>query len=90
MSSKGLRYFGLVARRVVLITVFTSILVGIIAWETMTSLGVGLWAVVLPAEIAVLSLMADLVGDLGGTCVGYALVTPAVSHRCVLLVTFSF
>lgn len=80
MSSNGMRYFGLIANCVSTVALASTLLVGIIAWETRTALSVALWSVVLPLEITVRALMKELASGLGGTCIGYALVVPTVQQ----------
>ncbi|WAR25458.1 TM168-like protein [Mya arenaria] len=81
MASKGLRHFGLISQRLTLLALVTSLLLFGVGWETRTAYSVGLFLVVLPLEMASLSLFRELGDNLGGTCIGYALVAPNTGNR---------
>ncbi|ELT89438.1 hypothetical protein CAPTEDRAFT_173385 [Capitella teleta] len=77
MEAKGMRHFSLISQRLAFATLLTTVVVGGLHWTTKTGPSLGLWFMTLPLEIAVTSLLWELGAILGGTCVGYALVTPA-------------
>ena len=79
MAAHDLRHFALIGRCIALTALATTLLVGVIAWETQTALAAGVWAAVLPLNLGAASLMGDMAAELGGTCAGYALVVPGVS-----------
>lgn len=81
MASKGVRYFGLVSQRLVLLTLLTTILLLGVGWETRTNISVSLVMIVLPIEAVTLSLFWELGDNLGGTCIGYALIAPHTGSR---------
>ncbi len=81
MASKGVRHFSLIAQRLTLITLLTTIILALIGWETKTALSLSLLFMVLPMESAVMSLLWELGRVLGGTVTGYAIVAPVTQHR---------
>jgi len=84
MASKGLRHFGLISQRLMLLTLATTVLVFGVGWETRTAYSVCLALVLLPLETAALSLLWEMGDNLGGTCTGYALVAPHTGNRYTL------
>lgn len=85
MASKGVRYFGLVSQRLVFMTLLTTVLLLCVGWETRTNSSVCLVLMLLPIEAVTLSLFWELGDNLGGTCIGYALIAPHTGTRCVKL-----
>lgn len=83
MASRGLRCFCLIAQRVTCVTLLSTNLVAIVAWETKSALSVGMWFLVLPFEVSFLGLLWNLGAVLGGTCVSYTVVAPTLSLRFV-------
>ena len=81
MAAKGIRHFSLISQRLASVTLLTTILLGGISWTTKTALSVGLWMTVLPTEICVISLLWEMGATLGGTCVGYGIVAPALYKK---------
>ena len=81
MASKGVRYFGLVSQRLVLLTLLTTILLLGVGWETKTSSSVALVMMLLPIEAVTVSVFWELGDNLGGTCIGYALIAPHTGTR---------
>ena len=81
MAAKGVRHFGLITERLTLVTVVTTVVLAAVGWETKTALSMSLLFLVLPLELAVMSLLWELGSVLGGTCIGYAIVAPAVYRR---------
>lgn len=81
MAAKGVRHFGLITERLTLVTFLTTVVLAAVGWETKTALSMSLLFVVLPLELSVMSLLWQLGSVLGGTCIGYAIVAPAVYHR---------
>ena len=83
MASKGIRHFSLISRRIIFLTLITTILLMGVGWETKTNYSVGLVMMILPIEAVTLSLFWELGDNLGGTCTGYALIAPYTSQRYV-------
>ena len=83
MAAKGVRHFSLISRRLVLVSLVTTILLGAIGWNTKTALSISFLCMVIPVECAVVSLLWELGTVLGGTCIGYAMVAPAVTIKYV-------
>ncbi|KAH9496368.1 hypothetical protein Btru_010740 [Bulinus truncatus] len=81
MAAKGLRYFGLVSQRIILISLITTVVVFVVGFETLTPYTIALEFLVLPIEAAILSLFWELGDNLGGTCTGYAIISPVSSLR---------
>ena len=81
MASKGVRHFSLISQRLVLVTVASSIILGLLGWTMKTPLSLSLLCMVVPLETAVMSLLWEMGSELGGTCIGYALVAPALTVR---------
>jgi len=81
MAAKGIRHFSLISQRLAFVTLLTTILLGGISWTTKTPLSVGFWMIVLPTEICVISLLWEMGAKLGGTCVGYGIVAPALYRK---------
>lgn len=81
LASRGIRHLALTANRLVKAAVFLTFLVTIISWRTKTALSLSLACFLLPLELAICSLIGSFGSKLGGTCIGYALVAPAVNVR---------
>lgn len=81
MASKGIRHFSLISRRIIFITLITTLLVAAVGWETKTCDSIGLLMLVLPVEAMTLSLFWELGDNLGGTCTGYALISPYTGQQ---------
>ena len=81
MAAKGVRHFSLISQRLVFVTLVTTILLAGIGWQTKTALSVSLWMIVLPIEICLISLLWEMGASLGGTCVGYGVVAPAIYRK---------
>ena len=80
MSSKGVRHFCLVSQIVTLYTLLSTILMIFSAWQETNAAFVGMLLIVLPVELTMYDILAKLGKSVGGTAVGYALVTPAHMH----------
>lgn len=81
LASRGVRHFSLISQRLLAITLLSTIVLHLLTWTRKTSLSLGLFCTVLPIECATLSLLHELGSALGGTCIGYALVAPALTVR---------
>lgn len=81
MASKGVRYFGLVSQRLIVLTLLTTILLLGVGWETRTNNSLSLVVMILPIEAMTISLFWELGDNLGGTCIGYALIAPHTGNR---------
>ena len=81
MAARGVRHFGLITERLTLVTFLSTVVLAGVGWETKTALSMSLLFLVSPLELAVMSLLWELGSVLGGTCIGYAIVAPAVYHR---------
>ncbi|PIK62757.1 putative transmembrane protein [Apostichopus japonicus] len=77
MASRGMRFFTLVARRLVLSTLFSSLFLGAVTWQDHNAEFLGAWLAVIPLEVMVHGLLCELGNTLGGTCTGLALVGPS-------------
>lgn len=89
MASRGLRCFCLIAQHVTCVTLLSTNLVAVVAWETKSALSVGMWFLVLPFEVSFLGLLWNLGAVLGGTCVSYTVIAPTLSLRFVFIQSFS-
>lgn len=81
MASKGVRHFSLVSYRVVCLSLLTTVALGLVTWETRNALTMSLLLFVLPLEALIVSAFTEMANNLGGTCVGYAIVAPAVQQK---------
>ncbi|XP_074645260.1 transmembrane protein 168-A-like [Tubulanus polymorphus] len=81
MESKGVRHFSLISQRLTCVTLITTFLIAVVSWETRTVTTLAAFLVVLPLEGLVFSLLLELGRALGGRCIGYAIVAPALQHR---------
>ncbi|KAL3852470.1 hypothetical protein ACJMK2_016103 [Sinanodonta woodiana] len=81
MASKGVRHFSLVSQRIICLSLASTIILAGIGWETRTTYSLSLILMVLPLECVTLSLFWELGDFLGGTCIGYALITPVLGKR---------
>ncbi|KAJ8047022.1 hypothetical protein HOLleu_05896 [Holothuria leucospilota] len=77
MAARGLRFFTLVARHLVLSTVISSLFLGAVTWQDHNTEFLGAWLAVLPIEVLIHGLFCELGNTLGGTCTGLALVGPS-------------
>ncbi|KAF7707598.1 transmembrane protein 168 isoform X1 [Silurus meridionalis] len=76
MTSKGMRHFCLVSKRLVLFSLVSTAVLGVLSWQPFNSLFIGVFLLVLPLESLAYGLFYELGNCLGGTCVGYAVVIP--------------
>lgn len=81
LASKGVRHFSIISHRLICLTLFTTILLQGIGWETRSGYSLSLFLVMFPIEGMTLSLFWELGDHLGGTCIGYALVAPVAGKR---------
>ena len=75
-----MRYFCIVSQRLVTMTVVSTGLLGLVTWHLETTY-MALFLIILPIELMTLSLLNELSGAVGGTCVGYALIAPNSMYR---------
>lgn len=76
MTSKGMRHFCLVSKRLVLFSLVSTAVLGALSWQPFNSLFIGVFLLILPLESLAYGLFYELGNCLGGTCVGYAVVIP--------------
>lgn len=76
MTSKGMRHFCLVSKRLVLFSLVSTAVLVALSWQPNNSLFIGVFLLVLPLESLTYGLFYELGNCLGGTCVGYAVVVP--------------
>lgn len=81
MASRGLRHFGLVTQRLICLSLFSTLALLGLGWETRTPYSLALIFTVLPLEAAILSLFWELGERLGGTCTAYGVVSPITALR---------
>ena len=81
MASKGIRHFSLISKRVTMVTLLSTMLLALVSWETRTAETLSLFLLVFPIEGMVLSLLRAMGTVLGGRCIAYAMVAPAVMQR---------
>ncbi|XP_033746705.1 transmembrane protein 168-like [Pecten maximus] len=81
MSSKGVRHFSLVSVRLICVTLVTTLVLFGLGWTTRTGYSQALLFVVLPLECMTLSLFRELGDSLGGTAIGYAIISPVSGQR---------
>ena len=76
LAARGLRHFALVASQLTWLCVATTVLTGLMCWTTQTPYSFSLWLIVGGIELMLIELLAVFGRNLGGTCIGYALVLP--------------
>ncbi|TRY54839.1 hypothetical protein DNTS_001803 [Danionella cerebrum] len=76
MASKGMRHFCLISKHLVLFTLVSTGILGVLGWQPTNSLFIALFLLVLPLESLAQGLFYELGNSLGGTCIGYAVVIP--------------
>lgn len=81
MASKGVRHFSLIAQRLMSVTFISTVILTVIGWITKTATSLSLFFMIVPLEVAIMSLLWELGRVLGGTCAGYALVAPITPHK---------
>lgn len=87
MSSKGVRHFSLVSVRLICVTMVTTIVMLGLGWTTRTGYSQSLLFVILPLECVTLSLFRELGDSLGGTAIGYAIISPVSGQRSVKIIS---
>lgn len=81
MASKGIRHFSLISQRLMCLTLLTTCMLFGIGWETKNGYSIGMILMIVPIECMTLSLFLELANNLGGTCIGYALIAPHTGQR---------
>ena len=81
MASKGIRHFSLISHRLMCFTLLTTFILFGIGWETKTGYSIGMILVIVPMECVTLSLFWEMGDNLGGTCIGYALIAPHTGQK---------
>ncbi|XP_038054487.1 transmembrane protein 168-like [Patiria miniata] len=81
MAARGMRYFALISRNLVLTTFVTTLLLGGVSWQDNNAAFMASWLVVLPIESMLHGVLYELGSTLGGTCTGYAVVGPSAFCR---------
>ena len=81
MASKGIRHFSLISQRLMCFTLMTTFILFGLGWETKTGYSIGMILMIVPIECVTLSLFWELGDNLGGTCIGYALIAPHTGQK---------
>ncbi|XP_026880352.2 transmembrane protein 168 [Electrophorus electricus] len=76
MTSKGMRHFCLISKHLVLFSLVSTAILGVLSWQPSNSLFISVFLLVLPLESLAYGLFYELGNCLGGTSVGYAVVIP--------------
>ncbi|CAB4041180.1 Hypothetical predicted protein [Paramuricea clavata] len=76
LASRGVRYFCLISKSIILITIATTVLLGIPSWQVTNTWFISSFLIVMPVESMVYSVLSSLGKHLGGTAIGYAVVIP--------------
>ena len=74
-------FCSIIAQRLTIITLVSSIILTAIGWETKTGISLSLFLMLIPLESMFMSLVWNLGKTLGGTITGYAIVAPVVPHK---------
>lgn len=81
LAARGLRYFSLIAQKLMYVTIFGTIIIPALCWTTPTAYNHALTSIVLALELIIFELLNEFTYNLGGTCVGYAVVAPVALLR---------
>lgn len=81
LAAHGLRYFSLIAQKLMFATIFGTVIITALCWTTPTAYSHALTSIVLALEICICELLHEFTYNLGGTCVGYAVVAPVALLR---------
>ncbi|CAF1555505.1 unnamed protein product [Rotaria magnacalcarata] len=81
MASRGIRYFGLIAWPMLVCSTILTCFISLLHYDTCTTYSLVLFLLTIDFECLVLALVKQLTSIVGGSCVGYALVEPAVETR---------
>ncbi|XP_071961049.1 transmembrane protein 168-like [Antedon mediterranea] len=77
MASKGLRYFALVSKYIILSVFLSTLLLGAASWQATNTHFMASILTVLPLEAMFHGILQELGGLLGGTCTSYAVIGPS-------------
>uniref|UniRef100_A0A915L8T7 Transmembrane protein 168 n=1 Tax=Romanomermis culicivorax TaxID=13658 RepID=A0A915L8T7_ROMCU len=81
LAAKGLRYFGLVAHKLVYASILATCLIAAVCWTTFNVYQYALTSIVVALQILFCELLNEFTYNLGGTCVGYGIVVPVAVSR---------
>ena len=81
LASRGVRHFCLISKSIILITIATTVLLGIPSWQVTDAWFISSFLIVMPVESMVYSVLSSLGKCLGGTAIGYAVVIPCYNCR---------
>ncbi len=81
LAARGLRYFSLVAQRLVYLCMASSVVIGILCWTTRNEYNHALLAAVFAIETMIAELLHEFSCSLGGTCIGYGIISPVTAVR---------
>lgn len=81
LAAKGLRYFSLVALRLGYFAIVSSGLIGVLCAAVRNGYNFSILSIVLTLELLLTELFNEFTTGLGGTCLGYAIVTPVANLR---------
>ncbi|XP_033098737.1 transmembrane protein 168-like [Anneissia japonica] len=77
MASKGLRYFALISKYMILSVLLSTVLLGATSWQATNTHFMASILIVLPMEVMFHGILQELGGLLGGTCCCYAVIGPS-------------
>ena len=81
LASRGVRHFCLISKSIILVTIATTVLLAIPSWQVTNAWFISSFLIVMPVESMVYSVLSSLGKCLGGTAIGYAVVTPCYNCR---------
>jgi len=84
MAARGLRYFGMMASQVMQINITGTIFIVLLCWTTRNAYNHALTCLVFSLLFLLYDLFSELSCSLGGTCLGYSVVVPVASNRCLI------
>ena len=76
LASRGVHHFCLISKSIILITIATTVLLGIASWQVTNTWFISSFLIVMSVESMVYSVLSSLGKHLGGTAIGYAVVIP--------------
>ncbi|CAF0759141.1 unnamed protein product [Adineta steineri] len=81
MASRGIRYFGLITWPILVCSTLLTCFISLLHYDTCTNYSIVLFLLTIHFECLILALVKQLTSIVGGSCIGYALVAPAVEIR---------